>query len=342
MAKARRLYALGDGFYHLIIRTVGGEAILDSSEKGILIAMITGTADFGGIQVLTCCIMDNHVHLIVCVPMRTPVSGEELERRLRSLYGKKKAGILFSKWRAMEEEGHADEVDEEKERYIERMYNLSDFVKTWKEDFTQSYNRRHDKHHNLLGEDDRRKKRIGTVWSGRFKSILLNNKPHLTLIVSLYVDLNPVRAHMKGVGRDAGNYTWSGIGAALKGDPGAMNGILALGRRAGFADGETTAEEAVARYHRMLLGKAEGREREFLNRSFRVGENDERFDKSLRGKSMTLFDLLFCKCRCFEDGRALGGNPDEFRNFSGSHPRRSVIPDCYSANGLRETVVIVY
>ena len=225
------------------------------------------------------------------------------------------------------------------------MYNLSDFMKTWEEDFTQSYNRRHDQNNNTIDEkhwkkgSKKQKRRVGTVWAGRFKSIFLNGTANLTLIAALYVDLNPVRAHM--IGSDAGCYAWSGIGEALRNDAKAKEGILALGRWTGFADDESTAEEAVERYHNMLLGKAGGKIKEMLDTSFQIKENDFRFDKSLRGKRMTLFELLFCKCRCFEYGRALAEKASDLSKIPGSRPVESVIPGCYSANRLRDLVVMI-
>ena len=305
MANARRLYSLGDGLYHVIVRTVAGLPILDEQEKKILYSMIIRMAEFGGIRIITYCILDNHLHLIVRVPLREVVSDDEFERRVCWLYGNKKAQILFESWKMLEEKGQHRRVREEKEKLIRRMYNLSDFVKSWKEDFTQSYNRRHDQDNQFQNGKNPKKRRIGTVWAGRFKSILLNGKPNLTLIVALYVDLNPVRAHIHGVERDAGNYAWSGIGSALNGGKRAMEGILELARWAGFAKDTCTAERAVELYHAILLGKAGGKIKNLLDSPFEIRQGDRRFDKSLRGQTLTLFELLFCKCRCFENGRAL-------------------------------------
>ena len=340
MANTRRVYAIGDGLYHVVTRIVASAFFLWRAEKDILLAMIKKAAKFGGIQLITYCIMDNHVHLIVYVPMRRPVPDDELVERIQYLYGEEKAQILFNQWREMEEKGRLHEVDIAKEKFIRRMYSLSDFVKTWKENYTQSYNRRHNSR-NKKRENDLDDKRIGTIWAGRFKSILLNGEPHLLLIVALYVDLNPVRAHIDGVGRDPGNYAWSGIGAALakNPDPDVMEGILTLGRLAGFANEDCTPEQAVERYHEILLEKVGGDIGELLETRFKVGENDCRFSESLRGREMSLFDLLLCRCRCFENGRALAKKASDLIQFAGSRPRPSVLLGYCSANGLRKTVV---
>ena len=70
-----------------------------------------------------------------------------------------------------------------------------------------------------------------------------------------------------------------------------------------------------------------------------VDKNDRRFEESLRGRWMTLWDLLHCQCRCFGYGRVLGDNPEDLSRFDGSRPRRSVLKGYCSANGLRKTVV---
>ena len=326
MANTGRICAVGDGFYHVIVRTVARDFLLEKEGKKVLYKMVFNAADFGGIQIITYCFLNNHLHLIVFVPQRCFVSDQELVKRLYYLYEKKKVKRILELWEYREKHHCGNVVRLEKDRYIERMYNLSDFVKTFKENFTQYYNRCH-------------KGRIGTVWAGRFKSILLNGKPYLVLIVCLYVDLNPVRAKIKGVGIDSGRYAWSGIGAALHGIPRAMEGILMLGRLVGFANDNTSAEDAVKRYHDMLLGKADGRIRAMLDAGFEVSEKDIRFAESLRGCHMTLFELLHCKCRCFENGRMLGDNAGEMIKIKNGHPCKSVIPGYYSANGLKKTVV---
>ena len=327
MANTCRVSTLGNGLYHVIVRTVARDFFLRGEEKKILRGMVMKAARFGGIQVITFCCLDNHLHLVVFVPQRRPVSNEELFERLESLYNEEKVKVIRALWEFREKHGRGRIVRLEKEHYINRMYNLSSFVKTFKENFTQSYNRRHSG-------------RIGTVWAGRFKSILLNGKRDLALIVCLYVDLNPVKADLEGVGLDPGLYAWSGIGAALGGDREAMEGILTLGRWVGFASEETTPERATLLYYDILLGKARGRIRSFLETRIRVGEKDRRFAPPLRGKEMTLFEMLHYKLRCLENGRMLSERAEDMDHIRGSHPRKSVLPGYYSANGLRKTVVI--
>ena len=326
MSNVGRIRTLGDGLYHVIIRTVAQDFLLKKKERELLDTMVRKAARFGGIQIISFCYLHNHLHLVVFVPQRCPVTDEELVKRLGFLYGEEKAKRIKSLWEFREKHGRSRMVKLDKDKYINRMYNLSSFVKTFKENFTQNYNRRH---HG----------RIGTIWSGRFKSILLDGRgQNLALIVCLYVDLNPVRA---GLCSDPGLYAWSGIGRAIRErDKEAMEGILTLGRWVGFASEETTPERAVELYHGILLGKVSGRVRKLLNTTIQIGEKDLRFDESLRGREMTLFEMLHCKLRCMENGGMLSKNAHDMAQIKGSHPSKSVIPGYHSANGLRKTVVI--
>lgn len=60
------------------------------------------------------------------------------------------------------------------------MYNVSQFMKTLKQQVTQSYNRRHG--------------RKGTLWEERFKSLLVQGRMGTLGAVASYIDLNAVRA----------------------------------------------------------------------------------------------------------------------------------------------------
>ena len=326
MSNSGRVRAMGGGLYHVILRTVASRFYFTDEEKDAFTQILWKAALFGYIQVLSHAILDNHVHLVVYVPERRPVSDEELIDRLADLYSREKANEIRDLWEFRKKHKRGRVVKLEKEKYIRRMFNLSSFVKTVKENYTQGYNRRQNG-------------RIGTVWAGRFKSILLSGKDiDLPLITAAYVDLNPAKA---GKGPDPGAYPWSGIGAALNRDRGAMAGILALGQLTGFASEETTPERATLLYYDILLGKAKGRIKSLFETRIVIEENDPRFDPSLWGREITLFDLIReCKLLCFEKGGMLSKNVDEMDGIRDKHPAESILPGYYSAHGLRKTVVI--
>jgi len=93
------------------------------------------------------------------------------------------------------------------EKYKRRFCDLSLFVKEVKERFSRWYNRKH--------------QRIGTLWSGRFKSVLVEDGIALRTMAT-YIDLNPVRA---GIVEDPKDYRWCGYGEAVAGSRRARRGL---------------------------------------------------------------------------------------------------------------------
>ena len=97
------------------------------------------------------------------------------------------------------------------DRLRARMGDLSEFMKTFKQRVTQWYNRE-------LGHE-------GTLWCGRFKSVLLDRNGAVRVVAN-YIHNNPVRARMVD---SADNYRWSGLGAAVQGDKRAIRGLSVIG-----------------------------------------------------------------------------------------------------------------
>ncbi len=210
-----RVKADGEGFYHVVSRIGGKRFLIDEAEKGILLGMIRAAAAFSGVELYTFAIMSNHFHLLVRVPRKREVSDAELLRRMEALYGRPRFRKVLEKWEKWEERDQADRVAEEKARLRARMYDLSQFCKTFKETYTQDYNRRHGN--------------TGTIWEGRFKSILLEGSFRALMTVAGYVHLNPVRAQIADTPEAS---PWTGYGAGCQGDEPARNGLRALVSRA--------------------------------------------------------------------------------------------------------------
>jgi hypothetical protein len=95
-----------------------------------------------------------------------------------------------------------------RERYLRRMWDISLFMKTLKQRFTQWFNRKH--------------RRKGTLWEDRFRSVLVQAAGEPLAAMATYIDLNPIRANMV---EDPKDYRWSGYGAAMGGDGKAIDGI---------------------------------------------------------------------------------------------------------------------
>lgn len=200
-----------DGCYHIVSRINGKRFLIDDKEKAELISAIRAAADFSGVEIYTYAIMDNHFHLLVRVQKPRKVDDSELRLRVRALYGDSRADKVFKKWENWEFFGLFAKVDDEKTRLRARMYDLSQFCKTFKETYTQGYNKRTEN--------------TGTIWEGRFKSNLVEPSSRALLAVAAYIHLNPVRAQIVETPDEA---KWTGFGAAISGDEASKNGLKSL------------------------------------------------------------------------------------------------------------------
>jgi REP element-mobilizing transposase RayT len=207
----KRRLKIEDGCYHVVSRISGKRFLIDDTEKRILLGMMRAAAEFSGVEIYTYAIMTNHFHLLVRVPRKEEVSDGELERRIYALYGEARAEKLFEKWAKWEKHGAIDKVEDEKRRLRARMFDISQFCKTFKETYTQDYNRR-------TGN-------TGTIWEGRFKSNLIEPSRRALAAVAAYIHLNPVRAGMVKQPDEAG---WTGFGAGCTGSRAARDGLCSM------------------------------------------------------------------------------------------------------------------
>ena len=269
----------GEGFYHVVSRIGGRRFLLDEAEKGVLLGMIRAAAAFSGVELYTFAVMSNHFHLLVRVPRRREVPEGELLRRTEALYGGPRFRKVVEKWDKWEKKGEGARVAEEKSRLRARMYDLSQFCKTFKEAYTQDYNKRHDN--------------TGTIWEGRFKSILVEGSRRALMTVAGYIHLNPVRA---GVVERPEEACSAGYGAACQGDGVARRGLVALAGRGG-AWKEPTWEEARRACADAMEGRIPGRS---PPEEAPAGSGGE-------GAPRTMRELLRRRAAGFLHGGALGG-----------------------------------
>ena len=229
---------LPDSRYHVTSRCANKEFFLKGREAFAL-SLLRRAARFSGVEIDAFAIMGNHFHLLVRVPERREISEEELEDRLFALYGGSRGARLLQKWEKWTKRGDDDRVREEKEKLLKRMYDLTEFVKTFKENFSRAFNRE-------TGHS-------GTVWEGRFHSVLVSREWAALFSVSSYIDANPFSA---GLVPKAGDYAFSSWGQALRGDPEAIAGLVRL---ASDANGARLREkEALALYEAQLEKRRPG------------------------------------------------------------------------------------
>jgi REP element-mobilizing transposase RayT len=214
MARPNRVKLSGEGFYHVIDRIAHREFLLkDEQIKRRLVDLMHRAAEFSGVDVCTYVVMDNHLHLCVHVPEPEEVDEGTVVERVGALYGEARAAELRGELERLRAEGREDDAIRVLDRLRARMGDLSEFMKTFKQRVTQWYNRE-------LGHE-------GTLWSGRFKSVLLD-KDYAVRVVANYIHANPVRARMVEA---ADGYRWSGLGAAVQGDKRAIRGLSVIGMK---------------------------------------------------------------------------------------------------------------
>ena len=212
MARPNRIKLDGEGYYHVIDRIAHREFLLrDERIKKRLLDLMRRAAEFSGVDVCTYVLMDNHLHLCVHVPEAGEIDERTVVERVGTLYGEPRAAALRAELERLRAAGMEADAVRMLDRLRARMGDLSEFMKTFKQRVTQWYNRE-------LGHE-------GTLWGGRFKSVLLD-KGDAVRAVANYIHCNPVRAKMV---ESAEDYRWSGLGAAARGDAHAIRGLSVIG-----------------------------------------------------------------------------------------------------------------
>ena len=207
MARTRRVKLKSTAWYHLITRVTNQDFLLEPVEvKTRFLDFLRRTLDFSGVELGTYAIMDNHIHLFVRVLEARELDDAEILRRISVLNGKERADKVQRSWDRWQKTGRKALYEADRARFVRRMYDLSAFMKTLKELFTMWYNRTY--------------QHVGTLWTDRFKSLLVEDGEHATRL-RVYIEKNPVRA---GIVQDAADYAWNGLGASRRGDLLAQHG----------------------------------------------------------------------------------------------------------------------
>ena len=227
----------GECWYHLVSRTAYQDYKFGDEAKTMFVRMMRRVAFFSGVEVLDFCVMSNHFHILAHVLPERELSDEELLARIESLYGWENAEEVRLHWEELRKRKWLHKLAKEREAYTRRMWDVSSFMKCLKQRFSIWY-----RNHAVKFE--------GTLWEGRFRSVIVEDSPAALSAVSAYIDLNPVRAKMVA---DPKDYKWSGYGAALSGDGAAMRGIARVFRPDATAEDFTAT--ALALYREILYAK---------------------------------------------------------------------------------------
>ena len=288
MRKARIKAENGIGCYHVTSRLVDRSFKMDEGEREIFRHILRKSATFSGVSVLTYAILSNHFHVLLDVPVQPVLDDAELIRRVRALYGSAEASLYQARWDVWRRGGVDVLVEREQAQLRQRMGDVSPFMKLIKQRYSIYYNQRH--------------KRTGTLWEGRYASIMVEGESRALSAIAAYIDLNPVRA---GIVKDPAEYRWSGYSEACGGSDVARQGIIAV-QSSIRQTLNTSWSAAAAAYRTNLFTRGEER-RDEGGRLLRVGFSLEEAQKVIdQGGRLQLPDLLRCRVRYFRDGLAFG------------------------------------
>jgi REP element-mobilizing transposase RayT len=266
--------------------------------------------------------MSNHIHLLLeIVPAASEgISDGELLRRLRAINSEAQvaevAGELEEARKAVAA-GRADEslVKAIHARFTYRMHDLSQFMKSFMQRYTQWHNGRH--------------RRKGRLWEDRFKSVIVESGIAARTMAA-YIDLNPVRA---GMVADPAEYRWSSYGEAVGGGnkgngKKAREGLVRACMSHHGAGFEAEKWKEVSRVYRRAMGLALGRKSgkaEVDRKKVKPGLNTEEAlaakDNGTVLPDLGMAAMLMHRVRYFTDGAVIGSKEFVNEAFAGARER---------------------
>ena len=335
---SRRILKDGTSYHHCISRVVDRRQIFGATEKEAFRSILRKLEAFTGVRVATYCLMGNHFHLLLEVPDRKTLpelTAEKLLDLLPLLYDRATVETIAQQIATARRSGDLAWEKALLRSYEHRRGDLSVFLKELKQRVSLYMNKRHG--------------RTGTLWEGRFRSLLVEGGEAALLAVAAYIDLNPVRARLVERPED---YRWSGYGEASGTGKGAAIARLGLGsiqREALESPGTSLDwEHTRDRYRRLLY--IEGEEipsDEAYHAPTRPGIAPEVVSQVTSGSPPdSLPELLRRKVRYFCDGAVLGSEAfieeifDKLRAEGRISPKRRSGARAPRGNGWGELKVL--
>ena len=299
-------------YYHCISRVVDRRFAFGPEEKERFVRMMRAYEGFCQVRVLSYCVMSNHFHIMVEVkrrPADQTFTDEWLLQQASLIYSKVAVHMLKEALHTFRRQGHHEAAEELREKYLTRMWDVSQFMKELKQRFSLWFNKR--------------ESRKGTLWEERFTSVLLEGELATLSVMSAYIDLNPVRA---GIVQDPKDYRWCSYAEAVAGARKAISGLATVTAEHRVHEkhlpgrppaGSSSPSKVLADYRVWLFGQGEevrdghGPGSQIVRKGFSREATDE--VRSRKGQ-LTLAETLRCRVRYFSRGAALGSRTfvDEF------------------------------
>jgi REP element-mobilizing transposase RayT len=266
--------------------------VFGDQEKSLFLKLMRFYERFCQVRVTAYCLMSNHFHLLVEVPARPQVPPAEawLLEHVERCYGQPTASLLQENLRQTRAQAGDAAAEKLRHSWLARLWDISAFMKTLKQRFTQQYNKKH--------------ARRGTLWEDRFRSVLVESGSALATMAA-YIDLNPVRA---GLVKDPTRYRWCSYGAAMGGNKLARQGLRSIVATIEDHQPENlSGERWLARYRQWLYGSAGEAKDPRSRRVLRCGLNEKAVHQVMQRKGKpTLSELLRCRLSYLTRGGALG------------------------------------
>ncbi len=209
MGKSNRRNKEYETYHHLTSRIAHRVFFLNEEERNDFVERMRRVADFVGVELVGWCIMSNHFHIFVYLPLPCDPDEAEVLRRIGVLKGRAGLSRLedrIAAWRRMN--GGELLVECELKRIKARMYSIRWFMKILKQWSTEDYNRRSG--------------HTGTLWESVYGDSVVPDRVRDKSTVLGYIHLNPIRA-AASVGFD--DYPWSSFTAFRRGDALASRGM---------------------------------------------------------------------------------------------------------------------
>ena len=188
-ARMRKNRFIGqDRCYHLVSRLAHRAFFLDDEEKDRAVALMRRVEEFSGVVVLAYAFMSNHFHIFVYVPKAEEIDEAEVMRRIRALYRDASLAQVVATWnrlkteerelfrRARPTKRYVSRFEAYKASFVRRMWNSSEFMRTFKQHFTMSFNGR--------------REHSGTMFEGRYHERNHPAERPTMWRTSAYIDIN--------------------------------------------------------------------------------------------------------------------------------------------------------
>ncbi len=283
-------------YFHVLSRVVDRRFVFEEEEREFFKGLLRQVEAFSGVEVITWTMLSNHFHIVVHIPDKVEQLPEDIFwDRLQALYSRDEIQEIRETMKLIPKmtPGLAGQhlLRDYRMRFIRRMHDLSEFMKTLVQRFTLWFNKRH--------------QRVGRLWESRFKSVLIEGDWDPLMCVATYVDLNAVRA---GMVADPKDYRWCGYAEAVAGKQPARRGLGHLLRKEADAVGESIDWRVIgSEYRKILFGMGEERLDANSGKWVRRGVQETEVTKVMAaGGKLTRPQLLRCRLRYFTDGLVIG------------------------------------